>query len=187
MEKELELRMYFFTNYQLTGIQKGIQCGHAAIEYARKYGHVKLFKEFIKKWKTWIILDGGTTNSKRDLDGIVFGTLDQIGDTLLENDIRFAYFQEPDLNDALTAICFIADERVFNKEDFPDFLDWILNIKMYPQARDEMPAQNVVMLRMQSMEKLIEMFPEWYPEWVKWIGGKENVFLRELLKDKRLA
>ena len=25
MEKKLELRMYFFTNYQLTGMQKGIR------------------------------------------------------------------------------------------------------------------------------------------------------------------
>jgi hypothetical protein len=40
---------------------------------------------------------------------------------------------------------------------------------------------------MQSMEELQKMFPEWYPEWVKFLGGERNVFLRELLKDKRLA
>ena len=29
-------------------------------------------------------------------------------------------FSEPDLNFALTAVCFIADERVFNYEDYPE-------------------------------------------------------------------
>jgi hypothetical protein len=186
-EKGFELRMYFFVPYNISPIQQAIQAGHAAIEYARKYGHTELFIQFAEKWKTWIILNGGTTNSGRGLDGLVLGSLDQIGDDLLANHIQFSYFQEPDLNDALTALCFIADERVFNKEDFPEFLDWILNIKMYPEARDEMPASNVVMLRMKSMEELIEMFPEWYPEWIEWCGGEQNIFLRELLKGKKLA
>ena len=44
MKKELELRMYFFTIYQLSGIQKGIQAGHAALEYARLFGNTDLFK-----------------------------------------------------------------------------------------------------------------------------------------------
>jgi hypothetical protein len=181
-----ELRMYFFVPYNISPIQQAIQAGHAAVEYARKYGHTTLFAEFADKWKTWIILNGGTTNSKRGLDSVVLGSLDQIGDDLLENHIQFAYFQEPDLNDALTAVCFIADERVFNKEDFPDFVDFVLN-KMYPEAREAAPAQNIVMLKMQSMEHLQEMFPEYYGEWVEWCGGKENIFLRELLKGKKLA
>ena len=58
---------------------------------------------------------------------------------------------------------------------------------MYPDAREAMPASNVVMLRMKTMEELIQMFPEWYPEWIEWCGGKDNLFLRELLKDKHLA
>lgn len=186
MEK-LELRMYFFINYQLTGIQKGIQCGHSALEYADKYGSDEEYIIFVREFKTWIILDGGTTNERRDFDGLAFGSLNQIADNLLKNDIKFAYFLEPDLNDALTAVCFLADERVFNRKDYPDFLDYIFDVKMYPEAKAATPEQNYVMLKMQSMERLQEMFPEYYKEWVRFIGGVKNVFLRDLLKDKKKA
>lgn len=188
MEKnELELRMYFFVPYNISPIQQAIQAGHSALEYAHKFARDKIFINFIENWKTWIILNGGTTNSKRGLDTVVFGSLDQIGDDLLLNDIEFAYFHEPDLNDALTAVCFICDERVFNREDYPNFVDYVLDVKMYPEAREAAPAQNIVMLKMQSDEKLQEMFPEYYKEWIKFLGGKKNIFLRELIRDKRLA
>lgn len=188
-EKELELRMYFFVPYNISPIQKAIQAGHAALEYAYEHGRTELFKKFVKKWKTWIILDGGSTNESEEPERM--GTMQEILTEIVRSGvypfIDFAVFQEPDLNDTLTAICFIVDERVFNREDYPNYLDWILNIKMTPEARDAMPAANVVMLKMQSMEKLQEMFPEWYPEWVKFLGGERNLFLRELLRDKRLA
>jgi hypothetical protein len=186
-EKLLEYKMYFFTIYQLTGIQAGIQCGHAALEYANKYGSDEEFIIFVRNWKTWIILNGGTTNERRDIEGIVMGSLNQIADDLQQNDIQFSYFQEPDLNDALTALCFIVDERVFNRKDYPDFVDYILDIKMYPEAKEAAPAENIIMLKTQSMEKLQEMFPEYYKEWVRFIGGIKNVFLRELIRDKKLA
>jgi hypothetical protein len=186
-EKILELRMYFFVPYNISPIQQAIQAGHSALEYADKYGGEEQFIHFVREHKTWVILNGGTTNSRRDFSGEVMGTLDQIGDLLLANDIQFAYFQEPDLNDALTALCFICDERVFNKEDYPDFLDYIFDVKMYPDARKETPAENYVMLKMQPIEKLQEMFPEYYKEWVRFIGGVKNVFLREVLKGKKLA
>jgi hypothetical protein len=186
-EKQLELRMYFFVPYNISPIQQAIQAGHAALEYADKYGGEEQFIKFVRENKTWVILNGGTTNSGRDFSGEVIGSLDQIGDALIANDIQFSYFQEPDLNDALTALCFICDERVFNKKDYPDFLDYIFDVKMYEDARKATPAENYVMLKMQSMEKLQEMFPEYYKEWVRFIGGVQNVFLRELLKDKKKA
>ena len=34
--KTLELRMYFFVPYNISPIQKSIQAGHAALEYAYK-------------------------------------------------------------------------------------------------------------------------------------------------------
>ena len=186
-EKQLELRMYFFVPYNISPIQAGIQCGHAAIEYAFKYGDSEEFKLFAQVFKTWIILNGGTTNERRDFDGIVMGSLNQIADDLVVNDIQMSFFHEPDLNDALTALCFLVDERVFNYEDYPDFIDYILDVKMYPVAREEVPEQNYVMLKMQSAEKRQEMFPEHYKEWVRLLGGVKNVFLRELIKDKKKA
>jgi hypothetical protein len=86
-ETPLELRMFFFVPYNISEIQKGIQAGHAAIGYAFQFGNTELFKDFAKNWKTWIILDGGTTNEKANEDGIPQGTLNQIVNALYENRI----------------------------------------------------------------------------------------------------
>jgi len=178
--KELEKRMYFFTIYQLTGIQIGIQCGHSALEYVQHFGKTDEYIDFITNWKTWIILNGGTTNGQRDFEGISQGTLNQIGDQLQENDIPFSFFHEPDLNDALTALCFICDERVFNREDYPDFIDYLVSI-----YRGEYSSQQIVELRLTAIETLKEN--EHYKEWIRSIGGVKNEFLRDLIKDKKLA
>jgi hypothetical protein len=61
MEDNLKLRMYFFVPNNISDIQKSIQAGHAALEYAYHYGDTKLFDDFITKHKTWVILNGGTT------------------------------------------------------------------------------------------------------------------------------
>lgn len=113
MDKVLEKRMYFFTIYQLSGIQAGIQCGHAALEYAYKYKDDPDYIDFIENWKTWIILNGGTTNN----DNINLGSLNEIRLSLIDHGIKFSEFYEPDLNNSLTAICFLLDERVFNFRD----------------------------------------------------------------------
>lgn len=183
MEKELELRMYFFVPYNLSPIQQAIQAGHAALEYADEYGPEEQFIHFVRKWKTWIILNGGTTNNRFELGtGIPLGSLNQIVEQLQQNAIPYSHFQEPDLNDALTAVCFICDERVWNYEDYPDFLNWVFKVHLYNE-----PASNVVYYRMKEMSELIQMFPTYYEEWVKVMGGKENIFLRDLIRDKRLA
>lgn len=187
--KELELRMYFFVPYNLSPIQQAIQAGHAALEYSVKYGNSLLFREFADIWKTWIILNGGTTNSDRDFEGVASGTLNQIGDSLLENEIDFSYFEEPDLNNALTAVCFIADERVFNYEDYPDFVNWLLDIKMTKEGKEKAEKNNPdlwVRFRLHP-ELQQEMFPEYYKEWIEFLGGKKNLFLRDLLRGKKLA
>lgn len=176
-EKHLELRMYFFTIYQLTGIQKGIQCGHAALEYAAKYWDDTEYLDFIKNWKTWVILNGGTTNDDRDFDGIPSGTLNKIGDDLLENDIKFSFFREPDLNNSITALCFILDERVFNKKDYPNFIDYLESEYDYDYE----------LLNVFDNEGLINQYLKEYKEWVRLIGGLKNVFLRELIDGKKFA
>lgn len=188
MNKELELRMYFFVPYNISPIQQAIQAGHAALEYANTYGHTKLFDEFVENHKTWIILNGGTTNNKKDLDGYL-GTLNQIGRELIDNEISCSFFYEPDLNDALTAVCFIVDERVFNYDEYPNFIDWLLDIKMTEEGKKEAKINNPelwVKLKLHP-DLQQEMFPEYYKEWVEFLGGEKNVFLRELIKNKKLA
>lgn len=181
---ELELRMYFFTIYQLMGMQGGIQSGHSALRYVLRYGRHNpdhIIWDFIEKYQTWVVLNGGTTNDDADFDGVPFGTLNQIGDGLLENDIEFSYFREPDLNNALTALCFIADERVFNKKVFPDFVDYLISTEY------ALDIESQISLRVKSIDTLIENFNSQYKEWVRFVGGVKNVYLRELLKGKKLA
>lgn len=180
--KPLELRMYFFVPYQLTGIQQAIQAGHSSLEYAHYFGNTELFKDFIENWKTWVILNGGTTNEGRDLDDIPIGTLNQIKDSLIHNEIQFTFFNEPDLNDALTAVCFICDERVFNRKDYPDFKQYFLD-----KVSERYGDGEANRLLISSEDQLIEANPDNYKLWVELLGGEKNVFLRNLIKDKKLA
>jgi len=60
--------MYGLVNYQLTGIQKGIQFLHGVVEYGqfiKNVGGEELIKynEWADKYKTVILLDGGSTNT----------------------------------------------------------------------------------------------------------------------------
>jgi hypothetical protein len=158
--EELEKRMYFFVPYQLTGIQKGIQSGHSGFEFVLKFGRYNpdhLIWDFIENHKTWVILNGGTTNDDRDFKGFSVGLLNQIADQLLENGIEFSYFHEPDLNRALTAVCFICDERVFKKKVYLDY----------------------------DKSEFFDMGD--YEGWVESVGGDKNIFLRELINGKSLA
>jgi len=192
--------MYFFVPYNLSPIQQAIQAGHAALEYARKYQNDQDFIDFADNWKTWIILNGRTTNSKllkdsetggyanpRTDEAPYLGSLDNIAHQLIKNGINYSLFREPDLNDALTAVCFIADQRVWNHEDYPGFLDYILKIKMYPDALAAMLDENMVILKAQAEEHLKSLFPGYYNEWIDFIGGEKNLFLRELIRGKKLA
>ena len=180
-EKILSMRAYYFVPYNISDKQKGIQAGHAGWRYARRFSadNPEVW-DFVDNHETTIILDGGTTNSRRDFDGIALGTLNQIADSLLENDIPFAHFEEPDLNDALTALCFLADERVFNREDYPNFVDYVIK-------KQGSEGSEYVQIKIKPQEELMEIYSDYYKEWVRLIGGVKNVFLRELIKDKKLA
>lgn len=123
MDIKKELRMYGFTPYQLNGRQIGIQFGHGVVEYGLKYFNDILYQDWANNYKTFIILNGGISNHSinRYSNMNSIGTMETHLFTLIENDIKISTFYEPDLNDMLTAITFIVDERVFNKELFPDF------------------------------------------------------------------
>lgn len=183
-EKVLEVRMYFFVPYNISEIQTGIQAGHAALRYARLFSteHPEVW-DFVDNHETWIILNGGTTNEQRDFEGIPAGSLNLIADQLQENDIMFSYFIEPDLNNALTSLCFLADERVFNKKDFPNFVDHIIETSGQNEEGNVFP----ITTRIKSNEELIAEYPTIYKSWVREMGGVKNVFLRDLIKGKKLA
>ena len=190
-EKVLAMRMYFFVPYNISEIQKGIQAGHAALRYARQFSadNPEVW-DFVENHETWIILDGGTMNEKRDFEGVAQGTMNQLADQLLDADIQFSYFHEPDMNDGLSALCFIASEQVFNRKDYPDFINWLLDVKMYEEAAQKALENNPQLwaeLKLMPFDEVQGMFPEYYKEWVRFMGGVKNVFLRELTRDKKLA
>lgn len=170
--QELEYRMYGLVPYNLSDIQKGIQFGHAVVEYMLKYPVDPETKNETYKWatkdKTFIILNGGTTNMKLDETKAPFmeykGTLNSYAHELRISGIKTAEFYEPDLGDQLTAVVFLADERVWNKEKYPD-LKW---------------SEGDALLGGEYRKKKSEA-------WFKKMGGKQNLFLREFLNGLKLA
>ena len=182
----MEKRMYFLVPYNISPIQQAIQAAHAQNEYTLKHWKEKEFQDWAKKWKTLIILNGGTTN-----DGHMgahstteLGTLNQHLITLQDNKINVASFNEIDLNNALSAIAFICDERVFDREKYPNFKEFVY-LKHKSQDKDSQ-FQSIV-LRAFMDKSLLETFPKEYAQWVKTMGGEKNVFLREFISQFRLA
>lgn len=170
----LEYRMYGLVPYNLSPIQQGIQFGHAVVDYSEFVRNGGKGDILYRKWanndKTFIILNGGTTNNNPDK----LGSLNNHFYWLQFNEILVKGFHEPDLGDQLTAIVFLVDERVFNKVVYPDFIEEKLPWgKKKPSEKEvsEMDAKNA----------------KNYERWVEKIGGVKNAWLREFLKPFRLA
>lgn len=157
----LQYRMYGLVPYNLSPIQQGIQFGHAVVEYSQLVKGIPPFEavydKYAQKDKTFIILNGGTTNENPNR----LGTLQQHAKTLRDNGVLTAEFREPDLNDTLTGVVFLVDERVYNREFYPDFV------------KNEMVSE-------EENEKQ-------YRGWVERIGGDTNAFLRSFLSNFKLA
>jgi hypothetical protein len=179
-ENKLELRMYFFTIYQLPGMQGGIQSCHSALRYVRRFYETDpRVWDFVDNHETIIVLNGGTTNDNQDEEGISIGTLNQIADSLHENDIPFSFFNEPDLNYALTSVCFLLDERVFNDKKYPDFKQY--QIDKIVAEKGHIDPQESISIKVAP----IDFYSAEYKEWVRFVGGVKNVFLRDLIKGKK--
>ena len=183
MDNKLELRMYGFVNYQLTGIQMGIQFSHALTEYSLENFNSNDYLNWAKNWKTVILLNGGTTNNNPDK----LGTLNQTYNTLLENEVICSSFSEPDLGDQMTAISFLVDERVFNRRVYLDFGDWVvenhfgyLKNNMLTSSKIERMRKEGYFLTGNSAEKKL------YSDWVDSVGGEKNVFLRDFLNPNKV-
>ena len=195
MENKLELRMYGLVPYNISPIQQGIQFGHAVVEYGQKMKYLgehnqslnTQYNDWADNWKTFIILNGGVTNNKTSLkDGLPFGSLNNHLLTLMDNNVEFAQFNEPDLGDQLTAVVFIVDERVFNRGKYPDFGDWVID-----NYGDLLITDDPYETRKSIINKLKESSnkedKKVYQTWVNFVGGEKNVFLIDFLRNFRLA
>jgi hypothetical protein len=119
MNTERKYRMYGLVPYNISPIQQGIQFGHAVVEYGLLYGETPEYQRWAKEDKTFIILNGGTTST----NPISPGTLNQHASFLrmLIGEKKVALFYEPDLGDQLTAVVFLVEDRVWDKENWTDY------------------------------------------------------------------
>lgn len=191
MENKLELRMYGFVPYNISEIQKGIQFGHAIVEYGLENFHTTEYLDWAKYWKTFIILNGGTsnhsTNRYHETEEEYVGSMETILETLKENDVKVGTFFEPDLNDMLSAVVFIIDEKVFNRKVYLDFGDWVmenhfsyLKNNMLTGSKIERMRKDGYFLNASDKEQKL------YSDWVNLVGGEKNVFLRDFLNPNKV-
>ena len=118
MREKVKYRMYGLVPYNISPIQQGIQFGHAVVEYSiGRYGSHDDYKQWAKEDKTFIILDGGTTNDNEERLGSLNKSVRRLEDIC----IPYATFNEPDLGDQLTAVVFLVDDRVWDKEKYPEY------------------------------------------------------------------
>lgn len=155
--------MYVLVLRQLNGINKGIQAAHCCLEYANSFGNTEDYKSYFNNDKTLIVLDGGTSSD-----------LKEIARKLVENEINFETFNEPDINDTMTAVCFLADERVFDNENYPDYEAWL-------------SQNNIPMIVINTNPPIIQEDKSSKDAWLSLIGGVKNQVLREVIKHKRLS
>lgn len=155
--ENLKYRMYVLVERHLSPLDKGIQSAHAVVEYYNechlwnKKEELKAFDKWANEDKTLILLNGGT----------VIG-LDKTLELFEENNIAYGAFREPDLDNIVTAVAVMADERIFD-DNYMSFDMWRLKALLNNAYS--------------SCEK----------EYEKYIGGHGNVILKEFLNGKKLA
>lgn len=153
-------RMYCINIRHLSGVNKAVQANHSSVEYVWKYKNEKYLEHYINEDKTTIMVDGGTHQDMCDIQ-----------QTLKTAGINHTYFIEPDLNNCMTAITVIADERVWDR----------INYKSYDEFVD------MCMIDDNLNPQLSSIRPEYLEQWYEYIGGEKNHILIELLKNKKLS
>lgn len=171
-------RMYGLVPYNLSPIQQGIQFGHAVVEYGLKYFDTKEYKEWANECKTFIILNGGTTNNSEEYKG----SLNKHADKIWELEVPSARFHEPDLGNQLTAVVFLVPEQVYNKALYPDFEDYVIK-----QFSPWYLTENKRDMEHAGCPSIEIWLKDLYLEWTTLVGGPEIVELRNFLKPFRLA
>jgi hypothetical protein len=111
-------------------------------------------------------------------------------ETLKKAGIPVGVFYEPDLNDMLSGIVFVVQEEVFNKKDYPDFEDWVienygglLKVDTDNQSYAESSKQLSMMIKYSEDEHDQKI----YNKWVDFVGGSSNAFMKEFLINFSLA
>ncbi len=173
--------MYGIVPYNLSPIQQGIQFGHAIQEYNNMMssGRCEDLREVFDKWrledKTFIILNGGTTNDSLER----MGSLNIHNVSLTNAGVQTASFREPDLGDQLTAFVFLVDERVWDREKWPDF-------KLDSNEKEE--YNQMVSNGGEPDLEYFESYRIWFNNFSrKYHEAERIVWLRDFLRNFKLA
>jgi len=171
-----KFRMYSLNMYNVSGIQCGIQSGHANMEYASEYWNDEDFQDWLKNHKTVILLNGGTSNSGNEsVYGLPLmkGSMEKHLETLKSMSIKCTPFYEPDMNNSLTSISFLVPDSVYKTRDYGY------------AAYSEMEENNDfgVYLRKKKYGKNSDNFLRWLDK----VGGEDMLWLRLFLKQFRLS
>ena len=160
-----EFRMMGLVPYNISPIQQGIQFGHAVVEYGLEFSETPEYQTWARRDKTFIILNGGTTNNT----AFIKGTLNNHYFTLTDRCIRVGEFHEPDLGDQLTAVVFLVDDRVYDKVAWPDYEEDLIQEKL-------------------GGKSLATQYYNWKMNFAETEAEADQIiFLREFLKQFRLA
>lgn len=152
--------MYSLVLYNMSPIQQGIQTAHSIVEYAQSYFQTLPYQRWAQVDKTVIILNGGS--SIKLIESLNY---------LIDNQIvDLAFFKEPDLYGGITSVCFLADERVWDREKYPDTL---------PDIGYDLPGGGRIVPAIHRVFD-VEGFKQQ-------IGGEKNFLLKEFLSKFRLA
>ena len=198
-----KFRMYGLVPYNISPIQQAIQYGHALQEYNNMFFEMKAmagapsgsgkegtaeqheaFDTWRKECKTFIIMNGGTTNYSLEYTG----SLNTHLQTLRDMNWLFAGFDEPDLGDQLTAVNFILPEQVYNRKLYPEFWDWDIAKKAFDKRDLDKIRSGNWDWEESFEEHVARSMMLAYMQWTDEVmGGNENVNMRKWVSQFRLA
>jgi len=147
-------KMYSLVLRHLDGQNKGVQTTHGVCEYVRKHWDDEDLQQWLNTDKTLVMLSGGTVSD-----------MSTIMEVFKEHGIKFETFEEEDLGNLTTSICVLADERVWDRENYPTF-----DIYKLKRAGEGVTDEEI-------LEK----------EFISFVGGIENAVKKEVLNGLRLA
>lgn len=176
-------RMYSMVLRQLTPMQKGIQSLHAVVDYSEMMKNEAIdedtknaYNDWANRDKTMIVLDAGTSQDLQD--AITF---------LRNQKIIHKVFCEPDLYDMPTAVCFIADERVWDTKTYPSYEQYVAIKKMEADKSREIKDEEGKVTAIQAIYIQEPRTSDWVREVFGIIDPRPIMELREFIFSKKLS
>jgi hypothetical protein len=167
-----EFKMYVIVLRHLNGLNKGIQTAHAVCEYIRKYKGDDDLEQWLSTDKTLVVLDGGSSYDLKDI-------LEKFN----LNNVKYATFEEEDLNGITTCICVLADERVWDRKEYgskTDFIEMKRN-EVEPEESEDPTWKEAEERLAEEIEREVDR------QYSEFVGGNTNVVKKEVLNNLRLA